>query len=178
LHSHQVRKGTRTPYLAHLMGVCALVLEDGGSEDEAIGALLHDAIEDHPHQGRTRVEIGERFGSAVLTIVMGCSDADAHPKPPWRERKERYLAHLRHAPNSVLRVSTADKLHNARAIVADRARIGDRVWARFTTGRDETLWYYGALARSLGELYPGPLSDELRREVERLARDEPQARVP
>ena len=125
-HAGQLRKGTEVPYLAHLLSVAALVLEDGGSEDEAIAALLHDAVEDAGGR-RTLEAIRERFGDEVAMIVMACSDTDATPKPPWRARKESYLAHLADetTPASVLRVSLADKLHNARAILSDYRILGE-----------------------------------------------------
>jgi GTP pyrophosphokinase len=168
-HAGQKRKGTEIPYLAHLLAVAALVLEDGGNEDEAIAALLHDVIED---QGVRPQEIEERFGARVARIVQGCSDTDQMPKPPWRQRKERYLAHLDQAPPDVLRVSAADKLHNLRCIVADYRSLGEQVWKRFKGGREGTLWYYRSLARAFRQLCPGFLSDELERnlaELERLA---------
>jgi (p)ppGpp synthase/HD superfamily hydrolase len=174
-HAEQVRKGTPIPYAAHLLAVAALVLEHGGSEEEAIAALLHDAIED---QGGTamRERLRERFGEAVVRIVDGCTDAEVLPKPPWRARKEAYLAHLAHASPATVLVSAADKVHNARAVLGDYRRLGEGLWGRFTGGRDGTLWYYRALVeayRSL-DLEPRtrPLVEELDRtvtELERLA---------
>ncbi len=147
LHARQVRKGTNVPYLSHLMSVSALVLEDGGDEDEAIAGLLHDAVEDQG--GRpTLEEIQRRFGEKVARIVLACSDSEAEPKPPWRERKERYVAHIRHADAEVRRVSSADKLHNARSILADYRVIGDALFDRFTASKDETLWYYRSLVEA------------------------------
>src|SRR5262249_41201230 len=118
LHRDQVRKGTTVPYVAHLLGVAGIVLEHGADEDEAIAALLHDAVED---QGGppTREAIRRRFGERVAAIVDGCTDADKTPPPPWRARKEACVAHVRHASPSVLLVSAADKLHNSRAILND-----------------------------------------------------------
>jgi len=133
LHARQRRKGTDVPYIAHLLGVAAIVLEDGGDEDEAIAALLHDAVEDQGGQP-TLAAIRARFGARVAEIVLGCTDADTVPKPPWRWRKEQYIAHVRHASASVRRVSLADKLHNARAILHDQRQIGDAVFARFAGG--------------------------------------------
>jgi len=160
LHGEQARKGSKTPYVGHLLGVAALVIEDGGTEDEAIAALLHDAIED---QGGdlTRREIRERFGARVARIVEGCTDSDQDPKPPWRPRKEAYLRHLRTAPKSVLRVSLADKLHNARTILADYRRIGARLWPRFKGRKDGTLWYYREMARLFSKRLPGAMAEEL-----------------
>src|SRR5687767_2034587 len=128
LHREDVRKGSDTPYVAHLLSVCALVVEDGGTEEEAIAALLHDALEDHP-EATSRDEIREAFGERVLELVEGCTDTPADytggRKPPWRARKEGYVEHVRHADAGGVRVSLADKLHNARAIMADYRRIGD-----------------------------------------------------
>jgi len=169
LHAGQVRKSTDIPYVAHLLAVTALVLEDGGDEDEAIAALLHDAVEDQGGAATLR-EIRRRFGSRVADIVQACSDTDVIPKPPWRERKEAYVAHLHDPalPAGALRVSLADKLHNARAILFD-LRAGEDVFARFNAGRDDVLWYYDALARAFAERKPGPLADELRRTVDALS---------
>jgi (p)ppGpp synthase/HD superfamily hydrolase len=167
LHQEQRRKGADIPYLSHLMSVSALVLEDGGDEDEAIAALLHDAVED---QGGppTLEAIRARFGDRVARIVDGCTDSDTVPKPPWRARKERYLDHLRHAEADVRRVSAADKLHNARSILTDYRRIGDAVFGRFTAGKDETLWYYRSLVAAFQETGGGRLADELARVVDEL----------
>jgi (p)ppGpp synthase/HD superfamily hydrolase len=168
LHAGQRRKGTDIPYIGHLMVVAALVIEDGGDEDEAIAALLHDAVED---QGGppTLALIRERFGPRVAAIVDACSDTDETPKPPWRARKEAHLAHLRDPdlPDGALRVSLADKLHNARAILAD-LRTGHDVFARFNAPRQDQAWYYDALARTFARRAPGPMADELRRVVDEV----------
>ena len=162
LHARQTRKSTAIPYLTHLMSVSALVLEDGGDEDQAIAALLHDAVED---QGGAPVlvEIRRRFGDRVAAIVAGCTDTDLVPKPPWRERKERYIAHLHHASADVLRVSSADKLHNARSILSDLRPQGDAVWSRFTADRESVLWYYGALLAAYKATGGSRLAEELER---------------
>ena len=141
LHANQVRKGSGIPYISHLLSVAALVLEDGGDEDEAIAALLHDAVED---QGgaETRENIRQLFGERVVSIVDGCTESETLPKPPWKERKLNYLAKMRLAPLEVRRISLADKLHNARSIVADWEREGEKVWQKFTGGREGTLWFY------------------------------------
>jgi GTP pyrophosphokinase len=169
LHAAQKRKGTEIPYVAHLLAVASIALEHGADEDESIAALLHDAIED---QGgaRTREEIRRRFGDRVVAIVDGCTDAEVVPKPPWRERKEAYVAHVREAPPSVRLVSASDKLHNARAILADFRASGDRLWDRFTGGRDGTLWYYRALVDAYRESGASRLVDELDLVVTELER--------
>lgn len=165
--------GPLPPYVAHLLAVTALVLEHGGTEAQAVAALLHDAIEDHPRGGRTREEkIRERFGEAVLAIVEACTDADSHPKPPWRERKDRYLAHLPELSAEARLVALADKVHNARAILADFRAVGDAVFQRFNAGKAETLWCYPSLADAFTKLDGGGLASELERtvaEIERLA---------
>ena len=170
LHATQVRKGTKIPYVSHLLSACALVLENGGNEDEAIAALLHDAVED---QGGAPIlaEIERRFGASVAAIVAGCTDSDTvGEKPPWRPRKEAYIAHLREAAPSVRRVSAADKLHNARSIVADLQRSGPGLFSRFTGGREGTLWYYETLSAVFAESGMGFLADELQRTVAEMKR--------
>jgi (p)ppGpp synthase/HD superfamily hydrolase len=144
LHRAQQRKGTTIPYVSHLLAVASLVLEHGGSETEAIAALLHDAVED---QGGlpTLSRIADEFGEEVAAIVAGCTDADVVPKPPWRARKEAYIAHLAHASESICLVSAADKLHNLRSIVSDYQMLGEELWGRFNGKREGTLWYYQQL---------------------------------
>ena len=134
-HRTQVSKGSHIPYVSHLLGVRSLVIEDDGSEDEAIGALLHDAAEDRGGE-RMLAEIRTRFGDHVADIVAACSDTFETPKPPWQTRKQTYIDHLAGQPESVLRVSLADKLFNARAILRDYLLVGDAVWDRFKAGRD------------------------------------------
>jgi (p)ppGpp synthase/HD superfamily hydrolase len=167
LHATQIRKGSGTPYIAHLLGVASIVLEYGADEDEAIAALLHDAIED---QGgaQARSEIRRRFGDRVTEIVDGCTDSDTQPKPPWRERKEAYIAHIPHASKSVRLVSAADKLYNARSILKDYQLVGDSLWERFTGGKDGSLWYYRAIVDAFRQTESHPLVDELDRVVEEL----------
>ena len=140
LHRNQSRKGGAIPYVSHLLAVTAIVLEYGGTEDEAIAALLHDAVEDQGGSA-TRDAICNQFGEEVAAIVDGCTDADTMPKPPWKERKEDYISHIRDASPSVRLVSAADKLHNARAILADYQQLGEPLWDRFNGKRDDTFWY-------------------------------------
>lgn len=171
LHAHQCRKDKKVPYIAHLLAVTSLVLQAGGNEEEAIAALLHDAIEDQGDRIGLE-EIRQRFGETVAAIVDGCTDAKSWPKPPWRERKEAYLAHLQEASASERLVSVADKLHNARTIVADYRALGESVWDRFNGGREGTLWYYRALLEAFQTSGAAPLLEEFERvvvELERLA---------
>jgi (p)ppGpp synthase/HD superfamily hydrolase len=167
LHSAQKRKGSDVPYIAHLMAACSLVLEQGGDEDQAIAALLHDAVEDQGGQPTLR-EIRRRFGERVARLVEACTDADSDPKPPWRPRKEQYLRHLQSAPAEVLPIVVADKIHNARAILRDYRQLGDTVWKRFKGGKQGTLWYYRALAATLESLDSGWATQELSRIVSEL----------
>ncbi len=167
LHSDQLRKGSSIPYVSHLMGVAALTLEYGGNEDEAIAALLHDAVEDQGGAA-TREEILRLFGPAITTIVDGCTDTDEWPKPPWRERKQAYIKHLRRAPGSVRLVSGCDKLHNARSLAKDYRMCGEALWARFSGGREGTLWYYRAVVKALRSVEITPLVEELDRAVTEL----------
>lgn len=167
LHRGQLRKGTKIPYAAHLLSVASIALRHGASEDEAIAALLHDAVED---QGgaRTREEIRRRFGDKVIAIVDGCTDTDVVPKPPWQARKEAYIAHVRGASPSVRLVSASDKLDNARAILADYRVHGGALWKRFHGGKDGTLWYYRELVKAFRETGSSPLIEELDRVVSEL----------
>lgn len=168
LHEHQVRKGTDIPYVAHLLAVAGLVLEDGGTETQAVAALLHDAPED---QGGMAVleEIRALFGDEVAAIVESCTDSFEHPKPPWKERKLRYVERLREEPIETVQVSLADKVHNAGAIVRDLEAHGHDLWRRFTVGAEEQLWYYRSLAEVFQARHPGPRSAELARLVDRMA---------
>ena len=173
LHAGQMRKGTEEqrrndteiPYISHLLGVSSLVLEYGGTEDQAIAALLHDAVED---QGgiKTLDRIRDHFGSEVAEIVDHCTDAYEDPKPEWRQRKEIYVDEVPNMPATAALVSCADKLHNARAILSDLREVGDDLWGRFTGKKDGTLWYYRSLVDAFGKAFPGRLTDELRRTVE------------
>ena len=174
-HGDQSRKGGAVTYVSHLLGAASLVLEAGGDEDMAIAGLLHDTIEDTQ---TTAQDIEAAFGPRVSAIVEGCTDADVRPKPLWRPRKERYLAHLRDpgTPTDVLVVSRADKLHNARSILQDYRTRGDEFWSIFNEGADQQLWYYGELAAIFAERLPGSMTDELRRVVDDLSAEVSRAR--
>jgi GTP pyrophosphokinase len=180
LHEQQGRKGSEDaelpwiPYVAHLLGVASLVLEADGSEEEAIAALLHDAVEDHPRRGRTRREIGGRFGPAVLAVVLDCTKEEivetGRPAVVAARRRMQtagYVEHLREAPASAKLVAAADKLHNARAIVGDLRVHGKKVWQRFRKSRRETLAYYAGLVGALrgGDDRSARIVDELERTV-------------
>jgi (p)ppGpp synthase/HD superfamily hydrolase len=169
-HATQFRKGTDRPYIGHLLGVAAIVLTHGGDEDEAIAALLHDVVEDQGGKPRLR-DIRRKFGSRVAGIVEGCTDSDTEPKPPWRERKEAYLLHLRTADASVRLVSAADKLYNAREILSDFRLHRHSVWARFKGGKQGTLWYYGEVAKILRARRPETVFKELVGELDRVVSD-------
>jgi (p)ppGpp synthase/HD superfamily hydrolase len=158
-HSGQTRKASTIPYIAHLMGVASLVLEAGGDENLAIAALLHDVVEDCGGAPMLK-EVRRRFGSRVAKVVDGCTDADTYPKPPWRERKEKYIRHLKSADAGTRLVSAADKLNNVRSILSDYRVVGESVWSRFKGGREGTLWYYRTL-----------LDEFLRRKPNRITRD-------
>jgi (p)ppGpp synthase/HD superfamily hydrolase len=171
VHRDQRRKGTQVPYVTHLLAVAAIVGENGGTEEEVVAALLHDAPEDQGGEERLE-DIRERFGEGVAGIVAGNTDTFEDPKPPWRERKERYVARIAHEPESARLVSAADKLHNARSILADLRSVGDELWQRFNGGRDGTLWYYRALVDAFDTAGSNPVVEELARvvaEMERLS---------
>jgi len=146
-HNGQFRKETTIPYIAHPMAVASIALEYGADEDQAMAALLHDAVEDGG--AKYAKIIRSKFGDRVANIVDGCTDGVPDKngnKSDWKQRKESYLAHLMSASDDVLLVSGSDKLHNARAIVSDLLNIGDEVFDRFKSSKAETLWYYQSLA--------------------------------
>ena len=170
-HQHQTRKGTTIPYVAHLMQVAGIALENGANEDEAIAALLHDVMED---QDVTEEELTRRFGPEVATIVAGCSDSASTDKAPWKERKEAYIAHILTASPSIRLVSSCDKLHNARAILSDYQELGAALWGRFNAAPSEILWYYQSLTAAFQQAQerhgepPGRVVQDLARVVAEL----------
>ncbi|MDE5086437.1 MAG: HD domain-containing protein [Trichodesmium sp. St16_bin2-tuft] len=169
LHAEQIRKGSKVPYISHLLGVASIALEYGADEDEAIAALLHDAIEDQGGQ-TVRAEIRVRFGERVTEIVDGCTETDTTPKPPWAERKKAYIARISSTLPSVRLVSAADKLHNIRSILKDYRTQGDVVWDLFKGGKQGTLWYYRSLVAAFHEADSTPIVIELDRLVTELER--------
>jgi (p)ppGpp synthase/HD superfamily hydrolase len=165
-HEGQTRKQTAVPYISHLMAVAGLVLEAGGDEEMAMAALLHDVVEDCGGMPILR-EVRKLFGERVAKIVDGCTDAYTEPKPEWLQRKKEYLSELKHADAETRLVSSADKLHNVRTILADYRQQGEAVWERFTGKKDGTLWYYRAL-RDEYERSPNRLTQELEIAVSEL----------
>lgn len=160
-HRWQSRKGTRVPYMAHLLAVTAMVLEHGGTEDQAIGALLHDVAED---QEVPIEEIRLRFGEQVAEIVEGCSDGLGRPrdKDDWEQRKQEYLVHLRNEASPATRlVAAADKLHNLRSMVADYQQQGEGFWARLNSTKEQNLRFYGAIVKTLTDLEDSKFLEEL-----------------
>lgn len=155
------------PYIAHLMGVASLVLEFGGDEDMAIAGLLHDVVEDCGGAAML-AEVRRKFGKRVAKIVDGCTDSDVTPKPPWRERKESYLRHLKNADRETRLVSAADKLNNVRSIISDYREVGETIWTRFNGGREGTLWYYRALLEEFKRRKPCRLVGEFELAVREL----------
>ncbi|HPC82160.1 MAG TPA: HD domain-containing protein [Thermoanaerobaculaceae bacterium] len=169
LHRRQNRKGTSVPYVAHLLGVCATVLEHGGGEDEAIAALLHDAVEDQGGAATFEL-IRSGFGEKVAALVAACTDAWTVPKPPWKQRKQAYLERLAGESDGALLVGAADKLYNLRSVVEAYRVHGEAVWSRFSRGREEQVWYFEsvvAVLRGSGRLPPA-LAAELERELAEL----------
>ena len=167
LHGHDARKASNIPYMAHLLSVCSMVQQDGGDEDEAIAALLHDALEDKPEE-TSRNEIAKLFGEKVVTLIEVSIDTPADyqggVKPPWHQRKEAYLAHVRSTDPGLLRVTVADKVDNARAILGDYQRLGEEMWERFNAGKEDQLWYYENCVLAYEAAgYHGLLLEELRR---------------
>jgi len=175
VHSGQLRGSDDQPYIAHLLRVTGLVIQDSGSEDEAIAALLHDAVEDHGGLQRL-ADIRKRYGNAVADIVDECTDSYGDPRPPWRRRKEAYLRELDGASEGALLVSLADKLDNVRGMIRGYRIRGTDQWEHAGKTAEDLRWYYGTLARRFCELRPGPLADELSRafgELDRLLDDSP-----
>ena len=166
-HAGQARKASTIPYLAHLIGVASLVLEAGGDEDLAIAALLHDVVEDCGGAPMLR-EVRRQFGSRVAKIVDGCTDADVYPKPPWEERKKKYIARLKDEDEETRLVSAADKLNNVRSILSDYRAIGESVWSRFHGGREGTLWYYRTLRDEFLRDKPNRITRDLELAVDEL----------
>lgn len=158
--------------MSHLLAVTALVLENGGDEEEAMAALLHDGPEDCDGEA-TLEEIRDRFGNRVAEIVEGCTDSMESPKAPWQERKESYIAGLRSASESTHLVSLADKVHNVRSLVTEYRRFGEALWDRFTASREQTLWYYRSLLEAFQDAaYPrgATLRNELSLALDELER--------
>lgn len=170
-HHNQVRKGGDIPYIGHLLSVAGLVINDGGSETQAIAALLHDAVEDAGGPA-TLDEITKNFGDDVARIVDECSDTDVEPKPPWRERKQAYIDHLADVGADTLLVSVADKLDNARSMLRDYHEHGPQLWQRFTVkDPHDHLWYFGELLKAYrARGCPSWMVDELDRVVKELTR--------
>ena len=167
LHARQTRKGTNKPYIGHLMIVASIVIAYGGDEEMAIAALLHDVVEDAGGLKRLR-EIRKKFGKRVARIVDGCTDAYGEPKPPWLERKEKYIARVAREAEDTRLVSAADKLSNVRDILEDVRAGGDGAFARFTGKKEGTLWYYRTLVEVFRQAGTNPLVEELARVVEEL----------
>jgi len=169
LHADQARKGTRIAYVSHLLAVASLVLEGGGTEEDAIAGVLHDAIEDCQVR---EAEIRARFGAPVAEIVVACSEVRGGTRDgkDWRDRKRAYLEKLESAdlPDGAWRVTTADKLHNARSILTDLREHGPAVWDRFNAGVADQRWYYTEVARVLRERHDSVLTRELGRVVDEL----------
>ncbi|WP_174709362.1 HD domain-containing protein [Nostoc sp. TCL240-02] len=165
LHTEQVRRISGVPYISHLLSVTALVLEDGGSEDEAIAALLHDAIEDQGGR-RTGEIIRQKFGDKVADIVESCTESDAVPQPPWKERKQKYLENISQGSPEVLRVALADKVHNARSNLSEWYLYGEKAWNK--EQRQRTLWFYRSVIEVAQTLIDSRLLEEFRRIVQQL----------
>ncbi len=173
VHRTQSRKGGAIPYIAHLLAVTALVLENGGDEDTAIAALLHDTVEDQgglPMLERVRAA----FGPRVAAIVMEVSDNEGDPKPPWKTRKQSFIEAVPHLSSEARLIALADKLHNVRSTIDEFRRVGDVVWTRFHGRRDGTLWYYREVLAALNvpradtQVTNEPLLQELTRAIKEL----------
>ncbi|GAA3303753.1 HD domain-containing protein [Dactylosporangium vinaceum] len=165
-HGAQVRHNTGTPYVSHLLATCAIVLEEGGGETAAIGALLHDVLEDQP-TGRGALRAA--FGDDVYKIVHDCTDADAGERPAltWWERKRAHLGRMSSeaTPESLL-VIAADKVCSLQSLVDDLHRFGPELFARSARSADELLWNYREVLKVLEQkLGKRPVVGRLRRLV-------------
>jgi (p)ppGpp synthase/HD superfamily hydrolase len=169
VHAGQIKRADGRPYIAHLLRVAGLVIQEGGSEDEAIAALLHDAAEDHGGFARLD-EIRTRYGRTVADLVEECTDSLEEPKPPWRRQKEQHLAEFERCCPGALLVLLADKLDNARTMLREHRVHGEELWKRYGKGPGDVRWYYGALSERLPALRPGALADELTRTCSELDR--------
>jgi (p)ppGpp synthase/HD superfamily hydrolase len=167
LHTHQLRKGSTITYISHLLSVAALVLEDGGDEDSAIAALLHDAIED---QGGlpTRIQIHQQFGDYVTQLIDACTESDTYPKPSWKQRKLQYLQQLQHIPDDAIRITLADKLHNARSILRDLQISPEQTWQKFNAPPADILWFYQSCLTILQKRSQSPMVKELQQIISQL----------
>jgi (p)ppGpp synthase/HD superfamily hydrolase len=169
-HTQRRKGGADIPYIGHLLSVTGLVIEAGGDETQAIAALLHDAVEDAGGPP-TLEEIREKFGADVAAIVSECSDTDQTPKPPWRKRKEDYIAHLGEASDRTILVSLADKVDNARATLRDLRIEGAAVWQRFSVhDPQDHIWYYDELLKVYKSRSKSWLVDELEGVLDELKR--------
>ena len=157
------RKGSGIPYLTHLLQVATWVMEYGGTEDQFIGALLHDYLEDI--KDASQEILTERFGSTVNGYVVALSDTTEHPKPPWEKRKKAYLAKLRDVPDEIKLISCSDKLHNATSILRDLGTVGEALWDRFSATKEQSIWYYEAVTEALGNNWDHPLLIRLQDKV-------------
>ncbi len=167
VHRTQMRKGKPVPYVAHLLAVSSIVMTHGGDEDQAIAALLHDAIEDQGDK-TSEADLRARFGPRVAEIVMACTDAWDRPKPPWRARKEAYIAAFETKPEAARLVALADKTHNLEDMLEDHAQVGAALWPRFSAPAVEIAWYYRAMERLFSRLVPGALAARFAANVARL----------
>ena len=167
LHGEQLRKSSQTPYIAHLLSVTALVFENGGSEDQAIAALLHDAVEDAGGID-TLNEIREEFGDSIANLVDGCTDSYTQPKADWKPRKVAYLEKIENASDDIKLISLADKVHNARSILLDLHLAGETTWDKFKGKKTGTLWYYQSLAKIFDDAPYPSLKNELRNLVDEI----------
>lgn len=175
VHRDQTRKGGSIPYITHLLGVASLIGDHGGTEDQVIAGLLHDAVEDGvEHIPDIEQQITERFGAQVLALVLACSDATTHPKPPWRARKQRYIDHVEAAPGDdpALLITAADKLHNLTTMLRDHELYGDSLWDRFNATPEQSLWYYRSLSAALNaKRWPTQLQAQLAAQLARRVKD-------
>ncbi|BAY83086.1 metal dependent phosphohydrolase [Calothrix parasitica NIES-267] len=167
LHAKQTRKVDKIPYISHLMSVSALILEAGGTEDEAIAGLLHDTVEDQGGKA-TREEVRQKFGETVVEIVDGCTETDITPKPPWKQRKIDYIENIRNGSDSVKLVSLADKLHNARSLLVGYRNKGDKLWDYFSGSKEDKLWFYGELLKIYQQSCVNFMTVELERILDEL----------
>jgi len=158
-HNGQLRKGTDIPYIAHIMEVMQILIENKCREEVIIAGILHDTLEDTE---TTPDEIKKLFGREVLSIVQSETEDKSLS---WLERKSIMVNHLPSAFYNTKLVCCADKLSNIRSIYADLRIIGDKVWERFNASKEKIQWYYESIVSALSAISESDMYYDLKEMV-------------